>query len=542
MNALDWGITLFYFVGLVLASAMMGRQQRNLRDYYLHDNRIKWWQSGISTMATQLGAISFVSAPAFVALADGGGLKWLCYELGVPIGLVIVAAFILPMIHRKRVMSIYEYLEKRFDGRVRLQVALLFLLGRALATAVSILAGGIIVSTAAGISTPAAIISVGTLTVLYAVLGGMRAVVLSDVLQMGIIFVGILVCGGTAVHIVGWQNGWDALAPARYQILDVAHAGIRKADTYAFWPMLIGGIFLYASYYGCDQSQMQRELSVPTLADARKSLVLNAVARFPIVLLYCVMGVFIGAALLRPAGLDVAAAASNVSADSISAMLAREPDRMLPLFVLSYLPHGLVGFIFIAVLSALMSSMDSAIHSLSAVTLRDIYQVYVRPRADEMHYLRVSKLSTFAWGVFCMAAALAMYALAAGTRQTTIVLINAVGSLLYGPILATFLLGIKTRFVDARSVTVGIWVGIAVNAAVWLMTDISWLWWNCIGFITVAGVSTILSRGRILATTVKLDIDDEETKRKHRMTHLMVLIYAGLIILFCRWLELRLGG
>ena len=113
MNTLDWGIIVLYFVGLVGVSSLIGRYHRNLRDYYLFGNRVRWWQSGLSTMATQLGAISFVSAPAFVAVADDGGLKWLCYELGVPVGILIVVIFILPTLHTRRVLSIYEYLEKR---------------------------------------------------------------------------------------------------------------------------------------------------------------------------------------------------------------------------------------------------------------------------------------------------------------------------------------------------------------------------------------------------------------------------------------------
>lgn len=542
MNVLDWGVVAFYFLGLVLAALIIGRRQKNLRDFYLDDNKIRWWESGLSTMATQLGAISFVSAPAFVALAKDGGLKWLCYELGVPIGLLIVMSIILPVLHKRRCLSIYEYLEKRFSRDVRLQIAILFQLGRALATAVSILAGGLIVSTALNIATQTAILVVGTLTILYSVIGGMRAVVLSDVVQMIIVFFGILICGGLAVDAVGWQLGWDSLEPARYSILNFKHVGLQKGETYGFWPMLIGGTFLYASYYGCDQSQVQRELSVKSLDDARKSLVLNAILRFPVVLLYCVMGVFVGAALLTPAGIEHAASHVGMARDTLSSTLATEPDRMLPIFVLSYLPHGLIGMIFVAILSALMSSMDSAINSLSAVTVRDVYQVYIKPSASDTHYLRMSRLFTVLWGLFCMIAALAMYALSKSTRETTIVLINAVGSLLYGPILATFVLGIRSRFADSRSVSFGIWLGIAVNACVWIFSDVSWLWWNVIGFVTVVAVSAILSWRRITKNTVELDTVDPDTKLKQRSTHLLLGIYALLIVLFCFFLQQRLSG
>jgi SSS family solute:Na+ symporter len=253
------------------------------------------------------------------------------------------------------------------------------------------------------------------------------------------------------------------------------------------------------------------------------------------------MGIFVGSALLVPAGMDHAASQMGVARKTLSSTLATEPDRMLPIFVLSYLPHGLIGMIFVAILSALMSSMDSAINSLSAVTVRDIYQVYIKPNASDTHYLRISRFVTILWGLFCMTAALAMYALSKSTRETTIVLINAVGSLLYGPILATFLLGIKSRFADSRSVSLGIWLGIAVNAFIWIFTDVSWIWWNVIGFATVVAVSVLLSWRRISKNTVELDIVDPDTKLKQRSTHLLLGIYAILIVLFCFALQQRLA-
>ena len=143
-----------------------------------------------------------------MALADHGGMKWLCYEFGVPLGLIVVMMVLAPVLNGRRQISIYEYLEERFDRRVRLLVSLLFQLGRGLATAVSILAGGLILSTALSIPTSWAILVVGAVTLLYDVLGGMRIVVLSDVLQMMIIIAGIVICGGFALYLVGWPAAW----------------------------------------------------------------------------------------------------------------------------------------------------------------------------------------------------------------------------------------------------------------------------------------------------------------------------------------------
>jgi SSS family solute:Na+ symporter len=482
MTSVDWVVVAIYLVSIIGFAAWVGRRHGNQSDYYLAGRRISWWQSGSSTMATQLGAISFVSAPAFVVAKEGGGLKWLCYEFGVPLGILAVVLIILPVLHRGGYISIYQYLEERFDPGTRTLVSAMFQLGRGLATAVSILAGGIIISTALPISTAQAIIIIGLATIVYDVLGGMRVVILSDVLQMIVIGAGIVICGLTALRIVGWDVAWAALEPGRAQILDFGRSGLTPAGEYSFWPMAIGGIFLYASYYGCDQSQVQRELSVGTLSGARKSLMFNAFGRFPVVLLYCVMGVLVGAVFAIPHHADQLASNLGMSAASMTSVLEADPDRMVPMFVLAFLPAGIVGFIFVAILSALMSSLDSAINSLSAATMNDFYKPYVRPHADESHYLIVSKMLTVAWGVFCVAAALAFLGAGDATRQTTIVLINAVGSLLYGPILAAFVLGVVARRVTSTHVKLAVVAGVATNVMLWQSTSISWLWWNAAGF------------------------------------------------------------
>lgn len=493
MNFLDWGVITLYVAIIVGAGFNFGRAQKTIHDYYLAGRNVRWWQSGLSTMATQLGAISFVSAPAFVAVKENGGLKWLAYEFGVPLALILVMAVILPTFHRAGVISIYEYLETRFDEGTRMLVSLFFQIGRGLATAVSVLAGGLILSTAFGVSTASAIIAVGVITIVYDVLGGIRVVIFTDVIQMGIILLGILLCGGVALALVGWGTAWAALAPERLEILDFSRWGFTPAGTYAFWPMTIGGFFLYASYYGCDQSQVQRELTVGNIDNVRKSLLVNAFGRFPIVLLYCLMGIFVGAVVAEPSFLDRAGENLGLGKEGVRAALERDPDRLVPMFILTYLPHGLIGFIFVAILSALMSSLDSALNSMSAVTVRDFYQRYWKKNADQRHYLRASKICTLLWGIFCVGFALLFAGTPEATRQTTIVLINAIGSFLYGPILATFILGMMTRWAAPRSTKIGVWAGVGLNLALWQWTSISWLWWNFTGFLTTLLVAALFS-------------------------------------------------
>ncbi len=518
MNFLDWGVIALYVFFILGAGFLLGRSQNTMHDYFLGGRTVRWWQSGLSTMATQLGAVSFVSAPAFVVLKDGGGLKWLAYEFGVPLALILVMVVILPTFHRAGVISIYEYLEARFDAGTRTLVSLLFQIGRGLATAVTVLAGGLILSTVLGISTPAAIIAISLVTILYDILGGIRVVILSDVIQMFIILIGILVCGGVALSFVGWDTAWANMEPARLRVLDFQHLGLSPAGTYAFWPMILGGFFLYASYYGCDQSQVQRELTVGKIDDVKKSLLVNAFGRFPLVLLYCMMGVFVGAVVTTPEFLGRAAIAIGSSPETVTVTLQRDPDRMVPLFILSYLPHGVIGFIFVAILSALMSSLDSALNSLSAVTIRDFYQRYWNKDASERHYFIASKAFTLLWGVFCVGVALLFAATPEATRQTTIVLINAIGSILYGPILAAFLLGMLTGWAGPRATKIGIISGAMTNIGLFFLQwwaqliSISWLWWNLTGFLTTVVIAGLVSAWETQGTK-EVALEPEEPSR-----------------------------
>jgi len=551
MNYLDWLIVFLYITAIIGFAIYLSRSQSNTQDYYLAGRKIKWWQSGASTMATQLSAISFVSAPAFVALKSGGGLKWLSYEFAVPLALILVMAIIIPVLHQNKYISIYEYLEQRFDSGTRTLVSLLFQLGRGLATAVAVLAGGIILSTAIGISTFNAILLIGLITLIYDVLGGIRVVIISDFVQMAIIFVGLIICAGTAWYLVGWETAWSSLEPGRYDIMDFNGWGLTAESTYGFWPMLIGGFFLYASYYGTDQSQVQRELAVGNVNDVRKSLLVNAFGRFPLVLLYVIMGVLIGAVFMQPQSLAHIAGVLKVDPPEVQSILQNNPDRMVPIFILSYLPHGVIGFIYVAIMAALMSSLDSGLNSLSAVTMKDLYQKFIKTKASEKHYLAASKMITILWGVFCISTALLLNESTQAARQTTIVLINAVGSMLYGPILAAFLLGMLSKQIRAKAVKAGIVAAITGNVLLWIFTPVSWMWWNVSGFLVavlVAMVVNYFSENLFQKASLKLGeptpvwppdrpSPSREVDKKWRMIYGYIAVYFFIIIAVSWWLE-----
>jgi SSS family solute:Na+ symporter len=480
MNALDWLVVAVYMAVLIVLSGYLNRSQAGVEDYYLGGRSMPWWAIGLSTMATQLGAISFISAPAFVALKPGGGLTWLGYEFAVPASVIFVMVFIIPVVHAEKIVTVYEYLEKRFDAGTRAVVSGIFQIGRALATGVSIYAIGIVLSVIWELPIVPTILFIGVVTIIYDTWGGMKAVVWSDVLQMVLLTLGILVCGISAYYLTGgWESVLAEFDRERLRILRLGSSGLGDGDDFSFWAFLVGGFFLYVSYYGCDQSQIQRELSAGTVDDARKSLMFNGIVRFILVSAYVAMGLLIGAFAYRNEHFY-----SLIPKDKV--------DYMVPVFVLNYLPHGVIGFLVVALLAAFMSSLDSSINSLSAATMKDVYQRYIRPGSDEKHYLLWSRILTVFWGAVCTGLAFVVGSIS----DTIIEAINKVGSLFYGPVLAVFILAILVKRTGALGAKLAVIGGVSVNLVIWIgFPQVSWLWWNAAGCL--AGVGTGYLQGLV---------------------------------------------
>lgn len=478
MNILDWLVVAVYVIILLTLSRYLSKRQESLEDYYVGGRNIPWWAIGMSTMATQLGAISFISAPAFVALKPGGGLTWLGYEFAVPAAVIFVMIFIIPVIHQEKVVSVYEYLERRFDPATRSIVSSIFQIGRALATGVGIYAIGLVLSAVLKVPLVPTILMIGAVTIIYDVWGGIRAVVYSDVIQMVVLTLAVFICGAAAYYLIGgWENILGGIDQERLQIMRLGTHGLGDGDDFSFWALLFGGFFLYISYYGCDQSQIQREICAKTLDDAKRSLMLNGLARFFIVSAYLSMGLLIGAFAYQ-------------NEYFMSLIPKDKVDYMVPVFILNYLPHGLIGFVVVGILAAFMSSLDSSINSLSAATMRDVYQRYVRREADDRHYFLWSKILTVFWGVVCTG-----FAFFVGSISDTIIeAINKVGSLFYGPVLAAFVLGILIKRTSATGVKFGVLGGVAVNFVLWIgFPEVSWLWWNLAGCLSAIAIGYFLS-------------------------------------------------
>jgi SSS family solute:Na+ symporter len=462
MSQLDLAIVLLSLVGLVVLAAWLAKRQRQTDDYYLGGRGLPAWTLGLSLAANQVSAISLVSAPAFVAIRQGGGLRWLQYEMAVPLAVACLVVWGVPFLRRSRGAEVYAAVERRLGKGARRTLAAFFLVGRGLGAGVILLVSARVVAACTGWGVDSSLLVVGLVAVGYTALGGLIADVFSDVLQF------LLLWGSTVVATVAlWMRlGTDAVAgigPERLSILKFSQHGVGDGATFAFWPMLLGGLFLYLSYYGCDQTQAQRILAAADDGAARSALTVGALVRFPLVLTYCLFGVMLAAFVAATPAFE-------------SRLAERAADDLVPLFLISYLPAGVLGVVVAGILAAALSSVDSAFNSLSAVTVEE----FVPQQLPHGSRLGRARLITVGWGVFAVAAGLVF----ARSAETTIEIINRVGSALYGPVLAVFLLAWRSRRADGRSAVIGAFSGLAVNLALaWLAPGVSWLWWNVTGCV-----------------------------------------------------------
>ena len=517
MNAIDYFVICLY-LAIMLGIGVFLREQDSEKSFFLGGRSLGWFPLALSTMATQLSAISFISAPAFVGLREGGGLTWLTYEFGVPLAMIFVMFVVAPALYHANVVSIYEYLETRFGRSTRLLISACFQIGRSFSTGIMVYAPALILQAVLNIPIWQSIVAVGVIALVYSSMGGMKAVVYSDAIQMFLIFGGLLVVGGYAlVQVGGFAALADQVDPARLVAVDFSSLGF-FGDEFGFLPMLFGGFVLYASYYGCDQTQAQRFLSSKNMGAARKLLIANGLLRFPLVLVYCLVGLVVGVAMMQ-------------SPESLARVPGDRPDFMMPIFIVDYLPHGMIGLLIVAILSAAMSSVSSGMNSLAAVTLEDLSSVGLKP-APEREIVLARGLSV-GWGIIIVALSF----FAGSIAPTVIEAINKVGSALYGPVLGVFLLAILTKRRSAVAANLGLFAGLGLNISCWIFApDLFWMWWNFIGLtvtvVVALAVTAVLAPGEAVTSTPSFPDEDRltGTARNRRTAVALVVFFVGIVV------------
>ncbi len=544
MHPLNWAIIAAYLIYVVVDGLRRSKDTTEIEGYFLANRSLPWWAVGLSVMATQLSAVTMIGTTGQGAT---DGMRFVQFYFGLPVAMVILGVTLVPFLHRARVFTAYEFLERRFDARTRSLTSFLFLLSRGFSCGAIIAAPAVVFSAIFGWHLGWSVAIIGIPTVIYTMVGGVQAVTWADVKQMGLIVFALLAV--VVVLLVRLPVGPDealriAGAAGRLQVFDFS---FDLSKTYTFWSGMLGGTFLMLSYFGTDQSQVQRYLTARSVPEARSSLLMSAYWKIPLQGLVLLVGVLVFVFYLfqappllfnpadeasvraaapaeferlearytdrndvrrlaaqaiaaedgvgsreafRAADLEVGSIRQEALAlaSRVTGQPAEDVNYIMPRFVLDQLPLGLAGAFLAAILAAAMSSIAAELNSLSTATVIDFYRRWVRPEASDAHFLTVSKVATGAWGLF--ACLVATFAAGLGSL---IEVVNRFGSFFYGSILGVFLLAMIPR-VRPFGAFAGLLAGMGAVAAVTFgAPSVSFLWHNVVGVATVVAVGLLHS-------------------------------------------------
>jgi SSS family transporter len=538
MQLLDWIILIATLAFIVLYGVWKNNSHKNINDYLKGGNQARWWTVGLSVMATQASAITFLSTPG-QAYHDGMG--FVQFYFGLPFAMLLICLFFIPVYHRLKVYTAYEFLENRFDLSVRTLTAILFLVQRGLAAGITIYAPSIILSVVLGWDLKILVVLVGVLVISYTMIGGTKAVNVTQKQQMFIIFLGMFLAFGFILNRFPEGIGFsEALSIAgNAGKLNVIDFSIDLNNRYTFWSGLTGGLFLALSYFGTDQSQVQRYLSGKSLKESQMGLIMNGVLKVPMQFFILLVGVMVFVFYqFEPAPLHfnpkaVAAVKSSTKATEfnqlekenlevqrqIKTALLQKDEKLVVLskqnlkqredakeiialaapdqevndkdyvfisFILKYLPTGLIGLLLAVIFSAAMSSTASELNALAATTTVDLYQ---RNRGGQSpaHYVNASKGFTLLWGVIAI-----LFASVGSLFENLIQLVNIIGSIFYGTILGVFLIAIFIKSIKGKAVFWAAILSEGIIITLFLFDVVSFLWLNVIGAILTVIFGLIL--------------------------------------------------
>ncbi len=548
MRPLDWAVMFTWLAFIVSYGLYRGRGSSTVNKFLLAGKSMPWYAMGLSIMATQASAITFISTTG-QAYVDG--MRFVQFYFGLPLAMLILSATAVPIFHRSGVYTAYEYLERRFDAKTRALVSGIFLIQRGLAAGLSLYAPAVVLSIVLGWSDRLTAVLMGVLIVTYTAYGGIKAVTWADVPQMMLIFAGLWISLFMALHLLpAGISFYDAVSLAGAAgRLNVVTLHFDWNDRYNLWSGLLGGMFLALAYFGCDQSQVQRYLSGKSIEQSRLSLIFNAMAKVPMQFFILFIGamVFVLFIFMRPPVLFQPVELANIRGDArlpaieqrYEAAFARrkaaaeeyvrsrdgadpatrqaivnrfqsaehdlnaahaageqlvgkdfdDTNYIFLSFVTHYLPAGLVGLLIAVIFSAAMSSTSGEINALATVTVIDIYRRHINRSAPDHHYLTASRVATVFWGI--VAVGFAQYGRNFGAL---IQAVNIIGSLFYGGLLGVFVLAFFFKSVGSNGAFFGVLAGEAAIFAANFFTKISFLWFNVIGCVVVVGVGVAVSR------------------------------------------------
>jgi SSS family solute:Na+ symporter len=549
LHYIDWVILAGTLLFIVAYGTYATRKNSNVTDYIKGGNDSKWWTIGLSVMATQASAITFLSTPG---QAFHSGMGFVQFYFGLPIAMVIICVVFIPIYHKLKVYTAYEFLEGRFDLKTRSLAAILFLIQRGLSAGITIFAPAIILSAVLGWDLLTLNIIIGFLVIIYTVSGGTKAVNVTQKQQMIIIFIGMVI----AFYMIMSQLPADitftkaleiAGASDKMQVLDFS---FDLSNRYTVWTGILGGTFLMLSYFGTDQSQVQRYLSGKSVRESQLGLIFNGLLKVPMQFFILLIGVMVfvfyqfnpsplnfnpGANEevlkskyveeyqqleaehvtientkkvifrdgfqvadkeeiqdLNARDLEIKEAAKEIidkisNENDLKKIESNDKDYVFIHFILNNLPRGLIGLLLAVILSAAMSSTASELNALASTTAMDLYKRNIKNEKSEAHYVKASKWFTLAWGILAISVACI-----ANLFDNLIQLVNIIGSIFYGNVLGIFLLAFFIKFVKGNAVFIAALITQVLIIGVFILDWLPYLWLNLLGCALVMGIAILL--------------------------------------------------
>ena len=550
MSSIDWFILISTISFIVGYGVYKTRKFNTIKDHLKGGGSANWLTVGLSVMATQASAITFLSTPG---QAFDEGMGFVQFYFGLPLAIIVICLVFIPIYHKLKVYTAYEYLEQRFDRKTRTLASILFLIQRGLGAGITIFAPAIILSTILGWDLKILIFTIGLLVIIYTVSGGTKAVSITQKQQMFVIMSGMIIAFFLILNSfpenVNFNNALKlAGLGGKMEIVDFSFDIEKK---YTFWSGITGGFFLALSYFGTDQSQVQRYLSGKSIKESQLGLMFNAVLKIPMQFFILLTGVMVfvffefndtpinfnpqvtnyleqvqnkeyiiekekfislrkekretqlkyikNNNLLNSNSLDKKIVELHAEEKKIrqniktitneiapSSIESNDLDYIFIFFILNYLPKGLIGLLLAVILSAAMSSTASELNALSTTTVIDLYKRNHLVKKSDNHYLKASKWFTVMWGIIAI-----IFASVGRLFENLIELVNLIGSLFYGTVLGIFIVAFFFKKIKGNEVFYSACLSQILIFFIYGYFEIGYLWLNFIGAIMTVIFSNI---------------------------------------------------
>ena len=553
MSNLDWFVLICTISFIVIYGIYKTRKFNTIKDHLKGGKSANWLTIGLSVMATQASAITFLSTPG---QAYNDGMGFVQFYFGLPLAIIVICMVFIPIYHKLKVYTAYEYLEKRFDRKTRTLAAILFLVQRGLAAGITIFAPAIILSTILGWNLKILILTIGLLVIIYTVSGGTKAVSITQKQQMFVIMSGMIITFFIILNsLPPGINFSNALTMAGIGgKMEIVNFSFDIEKKYTFWSGITGGFFLALSYFGTDQSQVQRYLSGKSIKESQLGLLFNAILKIPMQFFILITGVMVFVFFefndtpvnfnpqvsnyleqvrnqdylnekenfifirdkkrslqkkyikkiktgdsknlekeivqLHDKEKEIRQNVREIS-DKVapSSIESNDLDYIFIFFIINYLPKGLIGLLLAVILSAAMSSTASELNALSTTTVIDLYKRNQIETKSDNHYLKASKWFTVMWGIIAI-----IFASFGSLFENLIELVNIIGSIFYGTILGIFIVAFFFKNVKGNHVFYAACLSQITIFFIYGFTEIGYLWLNFIGAVLTILLSNIIKR------------------------------------------------